>query len=410
LLRAQVGDDNRAIEDFNFVIEMEPDNMMAIFNRGTLLDQTGDYKGAIRDYTTVINEYPNFWTGYHYRAEARRKIGDKKGADADDFTVLKAQIDRQNGKTTAKQNNNQKEEEETADNGSDKTRKKSDKNMNNYRKIVVADDANEDERYQNAYRGKVQNRQVKVELQPLYALTYYEKRSEVRRTINYYRTIDELGQNPLLHQRLLITNMESPLTEEQAARHFSSIDAYTLQITQHPDESLPYFLRGLDFYLTQDFNSAVDDFTQSILKDGNFMPAYFNRALVRYKQLEYRKSELRASREAGNLIAPNEEIRAVDYEIVKNDLNKVIELAPDFAFAYYNRGNLYSQLTDYRAAIADYTTAISLNATFAEAYFNRGLTYIFLGNNQQGVADLSKAGELGIFEAYNVIKRYTVTK
>ena len=31
LLRAQVGDDNRAIQDFNFVIEMEPDNMMAIF-------------------------------------------------------------------------------------------------------------------------------------------------------------------------------------------------------------------------------------------------------------------------------------------------------------------------------------------------------------------------------------------
>ena len=30
------------------------DNMMAIFNRGLLLDQTGDYKGAIQDYSTVI--------------------------------------------------------------------------------------------------------------------------------------------------------------------------------------------------------------------------------------------------------------------------------------------------------------------------------------------------------------------
>ena len=29
LLRAQVGDDNRAIEDFDFVLKMEPDNMMA---------------------------------------------------------------------------------------------------------------------------------------------------------------------------------------------------------------------------------------------------------------------------------------------------------------------------------------------------------------------------------------------
>ena len=63
LLRAQVGDDNRAIQDFNFVIEMEPDNMMAIFNRGLLLDQTGDYKGAIKDYSTVINEYPKFFAG-----------------------------------------------------------------------------------------------------------------------------------------------------------------------------------------------------------------------------------------------------------------------------------------------------------------------------------------------------------
>ena len=43
---------------------MEPDNMMAIFNRGLLLDQTGDYKGAIKDYSTVINEYPNFLLGY----------------------------------------------------------------------------------------------------------------------------------------------------------------------------------------------------------------------------------------------------------------------------------------------------------------------------------------------------------
>lgn len=41
LLRAQVGDDNRAIEDFDFVLKMEPDNMMATFNRGLLRAQTG---------------------------------------------------------------------------------------------------------------------------------------------------------------------------------------------------------------------------------------------------------------------------------------------------------------------------------------------------------------------------------
>lgn len=35
------------------------------------------------------------------------------------------------------------------------------------------------------------------------------------------------------------------------------------------------------------------------------------------------------------------------------------------------------------------------------------LTHIFLGNNRLGVADLSKAGELGIVSAYNIIKRFT---
>ncbi len=65
---------------------------------------------------------------------------------------------------------------------------------------------------------------------------------------------------------------------------------------------------------------------------------------------------------------------------------------------------------DYRAALADYDKAISLNDNFADAYFNRGLTLIFLGNNKQGVADLSKAGELGLYTAYNIIKRYTEVK
>lgn len=100
----------------------------------------------------------------------------------------------------------------------------------------------------------------------------------------------------------------------------------------------------------------------------------------------------------------------MDYDIVKNDLDHVIRLAPDFVYGYYNRGNILSMLKDYRAALVDYDKAIELNPDFAEAYFNRGLTHIFLGNNRQGISDLSKAGELGIVSAYNIIKRFTNTQ
>ena len=47
---------------------------------------------------------------------------------------------------------------------------------------------------------------------------------------------------------------------------------------------------------------------------------------------------------------------------------------------YYNRGNVSSLLKDYRAALADYDKEIELSPDFAEAYFNRGLTHIFLSS------------------------------
>ena len=134
------------------------------------------------------------------------------------------------------------------------------------------------------------------------------------------------------------------------------------------------------------------------------------RALVRYKELEYKKAETALREDAGQQVKAadqNPEVKAVDYEIVRSDLDNVVRLAPDFVYGYYNRGNVLSMLKDYRAALADYDKAIELNPNFAEAYFNRGLTRIFLGNNKQGIADLSKAGELGIVSAYNVIKRFT---
>jgi tetratricopeptide (TPR) repeat protein len=91
---------------------------------------------------------------------------------------------------------------------------------------------------------------------------------------------------------------------------------------------------------------------------------------------------------------------------VKDDLDKVLELVPDFAYAYFNRGNVAVKLSDFKSAIVDYTRAIELDDRFAEAYFNRGLARMYTGGTAEGVADLSKAGELGLFQAYNVMKRF----
>lgn len=397
LLRAQVGDDNRAIEDFNFVIDMEPDNMMAIFNRGLLLDQTGDYKGAIKDYTMVIDEYPNFLAGYQYRAKARRKIGDLKGADADEFKVLKAQMEQQNG-------NNKQTADKT---DKERTRKKSDKNVNNYRKIVVADNNELESEYKNEYRGRVQDRNVNIVPRPMFVLTYYEKLTEIDQIIHYYKYIDEQNRKKVYPNRLLVTNDESPLSEKQVTKHFASVDEQTTAVVNNPNDADKRFARSVDFYLVQDWENAVEDLTKTILCDGGYFLAYFNRAVIRYKQLEYRKAKKNYEEsESGMKLAP----KASDYDLIKRDLDKVIELAPDFVYAYYNRANVAVAMNDYRSALADYDKAIEIDPNLADAYYNRGLTHIYLGNNKLGIQDLSKAGELGLYAAYNVIKRFTERK
>ena len=417
LLRAQVGDDNRAIEDFDFVLSMEPDNMMATFNRGLLRAQTGDYRGAIKDYTAVIDQHPNFLAGYYSRAEARRKMGDRKGAEVDEFKVMKAQLDKRNNvgasdksvaqnKESDNKESSKNEGEEKEEGG--KTRKKSDKDMSNYRKIVIADDSEAEKKYENDYRGRVQDRNVNIKMEPMFALTYYEKMSEVKRAVNYHKFIDDLNRSNELPKRLYITNNESPLTEEQVNYHFALIDSHTSAIVADSKDAQRRFSRALDFYLVQDFGSSIEDLTQAILLDETFFPAYFMRSLVRCKQLEYQRAEMGVAEALSGTTPTKTEVGAVDYEIVRRDLDKVIALAPDFIYAYYNRANISASLKDYRAAIADYDKAIKLNPEFADAYFNRGLTHIFLGNNRLGVADLSKAGELGIVSAYNIIKRFTV--
>ena len=405
LLRAQVGDDNRAIEDFNVVIEHEPDNTMAIFNRALLLMQTGDLSGAETDLDRVLEEYPRFLYGYQCRADVRRKQGNLKEAEQDELVVLRAQMEEQNRLLAGDVNEDGNEDKDGDED--ENTRRESDRNIRKYRRMVVADDAVSDNPFASAYRGKVQNRNVYVALQPLFALTYYDKGNEVGRAIRYHRYLENVKRTRKLPLPLVVTASEQPLDEEQIAFHFKDIDAQTANFASEDEEAIRYFARGIDFYLVQDFEAAINDFTQAIIADGTLWLSYYARAVVRYKQMERERADEEGKHNVTS--SPTDfmvDARLNDYQLILADLNKAVDLAPDFAYTYYNRGNVLSHLKDYRAAILSYDEAISLEPNLAEAYYNRGLTYIFLGENARGVADLSKAGELGLYSAYNLIKRF----
>lgn len=80
----------------------------------------------------------------------------------------------------------------------------------------------------------------------------------------------------------------------------------------------------------------------------------------------------------------------------------VINLAPDFADAYINRGDARKNLGDFEDAIKDYDTAIRLGGDYAYVYFNRGIAKANVGDKKGAIKDYDTAIHFdpAYFDAY----------
>ena len=382
LLRAQVGDDNRGIEDFDFVLKLEPDNLMALFNRALLLEQTGNLRAAIRDYSKVIEEFPNFWFGLEHRASCYRRLGNTKQAELDEFRILKAQIDKRYGKQP-KMTQKQRQ-----------MRKRSDEDLEKYNQLVVADEQEVEHEYASDYRGRVQNRKAEMNYLPMYGLTFAQPFSEVKRDVPYERSVEVFNQHSG-SRKIYVSCDQTKLGEQQMKQSFAYIDSLSTVIehTKTTADVKSYLLlRAVAYCSIQNFDNAIDDLSIYLQIDSTSSLAYWQRAVCQAKINEFNASQ-----------GTNVELQSAN---VLGDLSDAIRLAPQNAYLYYDRGNLYVQRNDYQHAIDDYSRAIELEPNLAEAYFNRGLARLQAKKTAEGIADLSKAGELGLYQAYSVIKKY----
>ena len=380
LLRAQVGDDNRGIEDFDFVLKLEPDNIMALFNRALLLEQTGNLRAAIRDYSKVIEEYPNFWFGLQHRASCYRRLGNTKQAELDEFRILKAQMDKRYGKQPRLSKK--------------QMRKRSDIDPDKYNQLVVADEQEVEHEYKSDYRGRVQNRKAEVGFLPMYGLTFVQPQNDIKTENAFENSVDAFNQQSGTHTVYLSCEQRN-LSEDRMKKTFAYIDSLSNQIeqTKITAKVAPLLLlRAIAYGSIQNFDNAIDDLSICLQIDSTSSLAYWQRAVCQAKINEFNASE-----------GTNVDLKSAN---VLGDLSDAIALAPQNAYLYYNRGNLYAQRRDYQRAMADYSQALKLNQELAEAWFNRGLVKIYAKHVEEGIEDLSKAGELGLYQAYSVIKKY----
>ena len=405
LLRASLGDKNNALADFAKVLELNPSNTDALWQKATVENALGNYSQSIKDFSKIIEQYPYFIPAYSGIAEAYQKLGDEKNA----FRY------RQMAYNIEQNKNNIRKEELAAGNKIAKETQKnvSEKNLDFFNRFAVQDknDTAGESKYNNNIRGAVQNRYADVVNEKNFVLTYYSKADEIRRTNLFHLYIERYNSQKKLPLPLKITNNELPLTAEMISQHFDAINNISAQLEQNSSDADIYFARAIEFALVQDFKSAIDDLNKAISLKPDFMPAYFTRANIRYKMIETNSNgNLSGSaNKPVNDIGSNNQLK-FDMELILRDYDKVIELVPDFTFAYYNKANVLTAIRDFRSAVSYYSKAIDIDPDFAEAYFNRGLTYLFIGDDKNGLSDLSKAGELGIYKSYNLIQRFKQQK
>lgn len=405
LLRANLGDNNNALADITTALSMDSTNMEARLNKAIMEMTLRNYRNAISDYKIIIQKYQYFIPAYQGIAQAEEAMGNVK--EAFRYRQLASKIEQNKDYISRKEKDKLKSGEKIAANDIKTSVVGNKTNLFNRFAVQSNEEAEAESKYNSSMRGNVQQNHTDVVNEKDFILTYYAKNDELRQTNVYHHSLDEYNKKKKLSSILKLTNNEIPLSAEMISGHFETITALSVSAISSKDADI-YFNMALEFALVQDYSSSVEYLNKCIEQSPDFMLAYFYRAEIRTKLLDFQKVS-----NAGNAVsidktaALNDKKTALfEIDMIIQDYTKAIELNPDFSFAYYNKANILCTQKDFKSAIANYTKAIAIDADFAEAYFNRGLTNLFIGEDAKGLADLSKAGELGIYKAYNLLQRF----
>lgn len=125
--------------------------------------------------------------------------------------------------------------------------------------------------------------------------------------------------------------------------------------------------QGIEAAKNNRFETAIDYFNQAIQKNPDYARAYFNRGNVHRAKKEFTK--------------------AID------DYSKSIALNGKLNFVY-GRANTYMDLKDFEKAIIDYSRIIKSDPNFENIYFDRGYAYIMSGKYPEAKKDMEKQLEL----------------
>ena len=173
-----------------------------------------------------------------------------------------------------------------------------------------------------------------------------------------------------------LSNLQKAIALHQQGQLVQAEALYLQLLQMEPRNADAIHLLGVIAYQSRKFQIAVDLIGHAIEINPDVASYYSNR---------------------GNAL---QELNQFDAALASYD--KAIELKPDYAEGYYNQGNTLQVLKQFEAAIVSYEKAIKLKPDYAEGYYNHGNVLKVLNQFDAALISYNKAIELkpGYAEAY----------
>lgn len=392
LINANLGAYEAALNDLDRVIDINPDNVLAHFNRAAVFIELGMYDDALEDYDKAIELYPDFAKAYMNRSYVHGLLGNTKASKAD-YDIAQKKVREYREKSASSEAS-----------FADTTRK--------YSSLLALDAEFAKKDFDNEL---LQHRDIDIKLRPMYRFVLTDE------TDHTMYALSQRYDNPLIRRFEENLGNGVQMSNENinvSAPRMSEVERKAWHSTSPGSEDS--FLRALYEYAGKQYNSALNYYGQALEEtpDAGLESLYksfyhANRGALRAEMIEFISSiesnvQVLSMDDSGNTRArvKDQVVRRYDYSDAISDMKAAAEIVPDIPYFYFNLGNLYCLSAEHISSIDNYTKAIELYPYMGDAYFNRGLVLIYLKDKEKGCIDLSRAGELGVQDAYSVIKKY----
>ena len=393
----EAGDHGGAVRALSSAIELRPGDAAPYFHRGCARHRLSQLEAAIEDYSVAIGLHPGHIEAHSGRGRAHLDLGDH-GAAIDDYSQV-IDLDPGNRDAHAGRARAFAAQNRHADAVRDLT-------------VAIEADGTDDAAFHNRglslcelgeHERAIEDLSRAIELDPDYAESYF-LRAEAHAALGHHRdAVQDFSAGMELGEPASYVFHYRGMSLYELGEYEHAIEDFSRAIELDPEYPWSYAYRGRSQAARQRWGAAKRDFDRAldlapddirllycrsqVQPDTDAAIADLERVVeldpehagVRDELTQAHERAARTSRDGDTAIA---------------HLTRAIELKPRRPRLYRARASAYAQMADYAAATDDLDACVDLAPDFASAYVDRGLVHRARGLHEAALGDFMRAKQI----------------